>query len=651
MQPLTTLNKSIPLAQVSMRKLLDPYSENNSRNHKNTKSSKTISSIDSTQTYLTLKCNNPAAQNQYLISQFMNFISYAIGGKTDINYHMEPVRRGLLMVPLFPYSKEELQMSTIELAKRRIEKIQDFCENLNWGSFNKMQLWVARAVKISGVNFDNDFSLELVTPSEELKELFPPITLKIKAPDDAAKIHVTMFKYVDPQTKTIVESERPDHMISSTAINAVKEADEKKSASEALEDVLLTDEYSEDAATDNGEDFGEMKSSAPASTIMSSSSQPSLSKPITQARQTLGKSNPKSKPKSKGGKTKSDQKVKPKQTSKKASSEKEEGHITSEQDYKRIYGSGIIEGAHTLTCMCDPHLRDYGLYVDLSVPFKDMGLGLNALHLYEHLMTKGWEQVSSESANDLIYMNGFTTASGISCVYVVLSSERAFKEYFNKTMRFILNCRKLDYWKSDIMKADIIKEIRRTISETRLERSIGGMARSDVHAYTYNYNINIFHYWSNRPINMLVSVPNKEAFPMTQEKFEAIMKSNPIEHVPRPLNITYSRLPAETLFSKMIQNYIIEKMPTRYIIDKIMSHDFDNNQMFGIDCRFIIQINESNKGQTEGGTLMLHPLLFYNQFISAAELQHYIDTHVIPFTNTQFSMGITQHIAVNDEEL
>jgi hypothetical protein len=105
-----------------------------------------------------------------------------------------------------------------------------------------------------------------------------------------------------------------------------------------------------------------------------------------------------------------------------------------EESYKqyRLKDSSIIG------VLIDPYATTYGLFVDLSVKFEDMGMGYNALHLYKHPVIKAWVRHQSEHVIDL---NGSTYPTGISFVYIILNNFNSFREHVNASINWIKNSR------------------------------------------------------------------------------------------------------------------------------------------------------------------------------------------------------------------
>ena len=293
-----------------------------------------------------------------------------------------------------------------------------------------------------------------------------------------------------------------------------------------------------------------------------------------------------------------------------------------------------------ITTIVDPNVRDYGLFSDLSVPFSEMGIVSNGLHLYEHLAVKAWSGLDEK---DCLVINGSTSATGMSYIYSVHKTYESFKTFVDATINFVLKSRRKEFWESDDMKDAIKFETVRTISETRLGRSHTLMSRSDFHAYQNGYNTNVFHYWSNKPFNILCVVGNKNELFLTKKKLDEITKKYPIEKVQIPKSLTFKNIPVETLITKMAQHYRLEKVSELKNIQHIYNNNLDKNTLYGIDCALHIDV-EDDAGTSDGNN-MLYALLLYNRHLKEESLQKYCDTHVLPYSNLDYISGLNSNFS------
>lgn len=177
-------------------------------------------------------------------------------------------------------------------------------------------------------------------------------------------------------------------------------------------------------------------------------------------------------------------------------------NITIEEKTK-IYEIKLEDGT-IIRNIVDPFVLDYGLYINLSVPFKDMNYAWNSLHLYEHMMTYAWKNLSEKHRSD---MNGGTMIHGLCYIYNIHSTLESLLDHFDNYLKFHLKTRTKEGWND--LKDGIETEIERTISETIDERSLTNMGRSDTYAFTKGYDTEIFRYYSNKPFTVLLITPVK----------------------------------------------------------------------------------------------------------------------------------------------
>lgn len=443
--------------------------------------------IDLTNTYieLFLTCKT------YLNDFFMNFISYYIGAKSTINYHMLPARKGKLVIPIYPYELDESHDTPITLIKHKLNELENTISNINWNNMSKQYFWLIHSMIKLGFSPMDSIQCKIVSDSLPIKEEF--------SMDFPIQINV-------PQ--------------------------------------------------------------------------------------------------------------------------KDKDNIKVE----RI----VSEDGSVFTTVMDPHVIDYGIYVDLSVPFNDMGMMSNGLHLYEHMVTKAWDNLNE---TDCVLINGTTSAAGTSYIYSLHRTYDSFKLFVDATMNFVYKARDKTFWESQKMKDALKVESIRTISETRIGRSHSLMARSDFHAYGNGYGIDVFHYWSNRPFNILCVVNSPSEFFITKDKLDKISKRYPINKVLRPPNRKYKQIPVEVLITKMVQKYKIEKVKPLENMKRIYSKKIEKNTLYGIDCKLSVDmVGEEN---VEKGNSNLHALLFYNRLIDEKTLNDYCNKYVLPFSNFDYISSIT----------
>lgn len=438
--------------------------------------------IDLTDTYLELELK----LKSYLSSYFMNYLSYYIGAKSKINYHMGASIKNKLFIPIYPYEIEESHMTPIDLIKRKIDELQAVLSGIKWKESAKEYYWLISSIIKEGFEFDSSLVCNVVSTSLAIKDEFPvPIPIRLSVPiDDKVRVHRVV------------------------------------------------------------------------------------------------------------------------------------------SDDKSI-----------ITTIVDTHVVDYGLYIDISVPFDEMGIMSNGLHLYEHLCTKAWDGLNEK---DMLIMNGSTAAVGTAYIYTVHRTYESFKRYLDATVNFIGKARSKSFWTSDKMKEFIHKEVIRTISETRLERSSSLMARADPHAYEHGYNTDVFHYWSNRPFNILCVVTSPEEEFATRTKLNNISKMYPLIKVARPPNRMYRHAPIEAFITKMVAGYKTIKTSPVDNAKRVLSKRLESNTIYGVDCK----IHISAQGAEDGNTC-LSALLFYNRYIDENTLERYCNKNIMPYSNLDYIMPMT----------
>jgi len=309
--------------------------------------------------------------------------------------------------------------------------------------------------------------------------------------------------------------------------------------------------------------------------------------------------------------------------------------MSEEIKVKRIVGKDNSR----ITFMIDPLSVNYGIFVDFSVPFNEMGYSFNALHLYEHLLTKMWKNVTSE---DVIDLNGATFPTGISYIYSVHSSLKSFREHINAAMNWIFKSRNPKFWETQEMKDDIEMETIRTISETRIERTMNSMGRSDSKAFGLNYDINIFKYWANKPFNLLVTVQSEDDWKLSEVYINELIDKYKINKVETPKNVKFDRIPIEVFRSKKSRHVTTKKMDLMELKKQILTNDIPKSYLYGIDNVFVCTSSNISKLNN-----LLFPLLFVDT--SVEELQTYLENHIVPMSSTFFtSVSLTMK---NSEDL
>lgn len=279
--------------------------------------------------------------------------------------------------------------------------------------------------------------------------------------------------------------------------------------------------------------------------------------------------------------------------------------------------------------VADPLLQDYGLYLDLSVPFSEYNFGHNYLHLYEHLMTIGWENLDSA---DVIEFNGSTYPTGISFVYNIHKNIESLKKYANATINFIRKTRSKDFWEND-MKKHIERETSRTISETLNLRSYSIFGRSDVKAYVNKYNIDVFHYWSNKPFRILITCRSFDEINLNESLLQ--INDENFKEIEFPEEIKLTKVPIEVFKMKKLMGLQNKKVKLEEMLDIIYNNKLKNNACYGLDC--ILETSDENSSDIGENNGVLHQLLFLARYVDENIINQYLQIYGLPNTNLVFA--------------
>ena len=284
----------------------------------------------------------------------------------------------------------------------------------------------------------------------------------------------------------------------------------------------------------------------------------------------------------------------------------------------------------TITYLSSPYLTDYGMFANLSITFDEMGMSFNALHLYEHIMTYAWKDANTDKTK---LINGATWPNGICSVFAVTQDLNAMKEYAALYIKFYLESRAEHFWENESNFDGLKLETQRTISETRDERTLSSLCRSDFHAYDYKYNTKIFEYWSQRPFDILISGPLPiSELSMNENVINAFMKKNKPRNIPRPPNIKYKSLPFDVLRMKVVHQFRVLKADTEEVKKSLLFPSPDNKALYGIDSKIV-----SDNEDLTPYNCILHVLCYMNRLFTDEDLTKFLKRFIIPFSGTFFS--------------
>lgn len=295
----------------------------------------------------------------------------------------------------------------------------------------------------------------------------------------------------------------------------------------------------------------------------------------------------------------------------------------------------VLHDKSIITFLIDPYLTDYGLFQNLSVDFDEMGMSYNALHLYEHLLTKPWVGLN---AKDLLNLNGTTYPTGVCYVYTIHATPESLKLYFESSVKWLCDRRIPNGW-NDI-DDQITLEVKRTISETRTERTLSTFGRSDLNAYDCKYNKNIFNYWSNRPMEFLISIRSEDEINqiLNESALNEYIKSHERRKIKRPEDIIYKTLPLDVIKMKHNSGYFTRKVSKESIKKNVQDPYFDTDAFYGRDCIMKSELGEDLSIYNN----VLFPLLFDGDMFTESELNEYLHQHNIPYSSSLYSSASLQ---------
>lgn len=220
-----------------------------------------------------------------------------------------------------------------------------------------------------------------------------------------------------------------------------------------------------------------------------------------------------------------------------------------------------------LTLIADPLINNSAAFVDLSVSHNDIDFGWNYLHLFEHLCCI--DLIDNYDKNELT--NGYTLPTGVSIIYSETSTPDASAKIM-KRMQKIWNSSRDGKLVADY-KQQIQREIERTRSESKQERSLFNYARS-----SEEYETDVFDYWFNS--NFKGYIVGK-TFPSNAN---SILELHAPRHVDKPISITFKSIPLSNL--QMKQLYKAKSCPLDIdLLSKNLNYTFSTYEM-GADHTF-----------------------------------------------------------------
>lgn len=243
-------------------------------------------------------------------------------------------------------------------------------------------------------------------------------------------------------------------------------------------------------------------------------------------------------------------------------------------------------GEDCYTEVINPYLIESLIAIDVSVPYLEMGLGYNLLHIYEHLLCSPWVAMASTATDEIVTMNGLTTDLGNCYVYVSPKNKETYRKCLANELEWLYGLRDEDSFGKHVPHVE--KEIQRTISETKSERNYTQFARSPGNAYDLSIKneLNVFQYWANKPLRILLIHPfpscNLETFNVS-----ALSTAHPMRELKLPPLPTFNYFPycaiansrMEKTTMKMSQKEMTDVFRDFYLHDKVA------DGQFGVDVK------------------------------------------------------------------
>lgn len=201
-------------------------------------------------------------------------------------------------------------------------------------------------------------------------------------------------------------------------------------------------------------------------------------------------------------------------------------------------------GNDTFVEVINPYISQSLIDFDFSTPYSEMSILYNALHVYEHIMCIPWGDLEPIKNERLKYMNGFTASIGVCHVFAMCENYDTFEKYFKAECKWLFASRSEKFWSKNSKPIEM--QITRTISETRNEPQFVSFARSPGCAYDFDYNIKLFRYWSNRPVNCLLVHPY-EQFDLTKTSINVLASHHPCTRLKCPAAPKFDYYPFSAL--------------------------------------------------------------------------------------------------------
>ena len=288
----------------------------------------------------------------------------------------------------------------------------------------------------------------------------------------------------------------------------------------------------------------------------------------------------------------------------------------------------------TLKEIVDPLIQDYGLYINLSVPFSDMNYGYNYLHYYEHMMTYAWKKITNEHVLEL---NGGTTCNALCYLYNIHENIDSLHLFLEEYINFHLKSRDKKFWNEELMNG-LKTELERTTSETLLEKSMTQMAKRDPVSID-KYNSEVLVYYSNKPFEIITYTPIVTNTKEIINKYMGNLEESELNST-KPEEIFFDYYPIHVGRDKALRNYLI--LSSSKVINDDIKMDISNNKQQskpketkgvpGVD-NFI----KSTEDLSELNTILMQILL-----TNGINLKKVLSEHPTPISNLNLNYSSTK---------
>lgn len=219
----------------------------------------------------------------------------------------------------------------------------------------------------------------------------------------------------------------------------------------------------------------------------------------------------------------------------------------------------------------NPYMSQGIVLIDMSVPYEDMGIAQNHLHIFEHICCQS--VLRSKDIHNIVDSNGGTMSFGISFMYSILGDEENYKKTVNSVIEWMYKSRTDSFWIE--REDDLKRELTRTSSETRYNNNYQAFARSPNSSFYSQANVQLLRYWANRPLKMTLIHPWKQL----KVDLKPWDDKYPIEQIPRPSAPVYDWMPYESILMK--PPVVTERVEPKEIARRLYEHAIMDRRITG----------------------------------------------------------------------